>query len=342
MPTIEEIVEGRGICICAGSGGVGKTTTSAALAAGLAARGQKVCVLTIDPAKRLADSLGLQELENTPRRVDPTLFERAGSEMRGELWAMKLDAKATFDELVRKHAPDAETPRPDPREPHLPPALQRPGGLPGVHGDGEALRDPPGGPLRLPRPRHAALAQRARLPRRAQAAHAVHRGPRHADVHEADRLRHQGGRPRQLDGVQRAEARHRPGPDLRPERVLPGLQRHGRRLPRARQARLRAARRPGDHLRRRLRPAGRADRRGRLLPPQAGRGEAARRRRDRQQGPLRGRRGGGGRGRDRPTRPARRRARRARRPELRRLPGAGRARREERRAPPRASSTRVR
>ena len=109
MPTIEEIVEGRGICICAGSGGVGKTTTSAALAAGLAARGQKVCVLTIDPAKRLADSLGLQELENTPRRVDPTLFERAGSEMRGELWAMQLDAKATFDELVRKHAPDAET-----------------------------------------------------------------------------------------------------------------------------------------------------------------------------------------------------------------------------------------
>jgi len=55
MPTITDIVEGRGICICAGSGGVGKTTTSAALAAGLASRGQKVCVLTIDPAKRLAD-----------------------------------------------------------------------------------------------------------------------------------------------------------------------------------------------------------------------------------------------------------------------------------------------
>jgi anion-transporting ArsA/GET3 family ATPase len=109
MPSVAEILEGRRIAICAGSGGVGKTTTSAALAAGLAARGKKVAVLTIDPAKRLADSLGLDELENEPRQVDPRLFERAGMEMRGELWAMMLDAKATFDELVRKHAPDAET-----------------------------------------------------------------------------------------------------------------------------------------------------------------------------------------------------------------------------------------
>jgi len=109
MANVEEILEGRGIAICAGSGGVGKTTTSAALAAGLAARGQKVAVLTIDPAKRLADSLGLKELENEPRQVDPSLFESAGVEMRGELWAMMLDAKATFDDLVAKHAPDAET-----------------------------------------------------------------------------------------------------------------------------------------------------------------------------------------------------------------------------------------
>jgi anion-transporting ArsA/GET3 family ATPase len=109
MPNVEEILSRRKIAICAGSGGVGKTTTSAALAAGLAARGQKVAVLTIDPAKRLADSLGLEELGNEPRRVDPELFERAGIEMRGELWAMMLDAKATFDELVRKHAEDEET-----------------------------------------------------------------------------------------------------------------------------------------------------------------------------------------------------------------------------------------
>src|SRR5204863_2510521 len=99
MATVADIVEGRGICICAGSGGVGKTTTSAALAAGLAARGQKVAVLTIDPAKRLADSLGLEELGNTPKQVDSRLFEDCGIEMKGELWAMMLDSKATFDEL---------------------------------------------------------------------------------------------------------------------------------------------------------------------------------------------------------------------------------------------------
>ena len=60
MPTVDEILDGKGICICAGSGGVGKTTTSAAIATGMAAQGLKVCVLTIDPAKRLADSLGLE------------------------------------------------------------------------------------------------------------------------------------------------------------------------------------------------------------------------------------------------------------------------------------------
>ncbi|MGH2923949.1 MAG: ArsA family ATPase, partial [Solirubrobacterales bacterium] len=109
MANVAEILADRKVCICAGSGGVGKTTTSAAIAAGLAARGGKVAVLTIDPAKRLADSLGLRELENEPRRVDPKLFSKAGVEMEGELWAMMLDAKATFDELVRKHAPDAET-----------------------------------------------------------------------------------------------------------------------------------------------------------------------------------------------------------------------------------------
>ena len=60
--SIEDILKDRQICICAGSGGVGKTTTSAAIALGMAARGHKVCVLTIDPAKRLADSLGEHRL----------------------------------------------------------------------------------------------------------------------------------------------------------------------------------------------------------------------------------------------------------------------------------------
>jgi anion-transporting ArsA/GET3 family ATPase len=109
MPAVDEILEGKDVCICAGSGGVGKTTTSAAIAAGMAARGLKVCVLTIDPAKRLADSLGLDQLGNEAKQVDPELFEAQGVEMKGELWAMMLDAKATFDELVARHAEDEES-----------------------------------------------------------------------------------------------------------------------------------------------------------------------------------------------------------------------------------------
>jgi anion-transporting ArsA/GET3 family ATPase len=106
---VSDILEGKSVCICAGSGGVGKTTTSAAIASGMAARGLKVCVLTIDPAKRLADSLGLEQLGNEAKRVDPSLFAAQGIEMEGELWAMMLDAKQTFDEMVRRHAPDEET-----------------------------------------------------------------------------------------------------------------------------------------------------------------------------------------------------------------------------------------
>ena len=109
MPSVGDILANKGICICAGSGGVGKTTTSAAIAAGMATGGLKVCVLTIDPAKRLADSLGLKELSNEARLVDPNLFEAQGVKMEGELWAMMLDAKATFDELVARQAPDEES-----------------------------------------------------------------------------------------------------------------------------------------------------------------------------------------------------------------------------------------
>ena len=110
MSGIAELLEGKRVCVCAGSGGVGKTTTAAAIAAGMAARGKRVAVLTIDPAKRLADSLGLPELGNVERRVDPALFEAGGIEASGgELWAMMLDAKQTFDQVVREQAPDDET-----------------------------------------------------------------------------------------------------------------------------------------------------------------------------------------------------------------------------------------
>ncbi len=87
---------------------MGKTTTSATIALGMAARGAKVAVVTIDPAKRLANALGLQELANEPRRVDPTRLENRGLEINGELWAMMLDPKRTFDELIERIAPTPE------------------------------------------------------------------------------------------------------------------------------------------------------------------------------------------------------------------------------------------
>ena len=106
---IADALEGKRICICGGSGGVGKTTTSAAIALGEAARGAKVAVVTIDPAKRLANALGLRELGNEPHRVDDRAFARHGVEVEGELWAMMLDPKRTFDELIERLAPDERT-----------------------------------------------------------------------------------------------------------------------------------------------------------------------------------------------------------------------------------------
>jgi anion-transporting ArsA/GET3 family ATPase len=107
--TVPALLEGKRIVICAGSGGVGKTTVSAAIAMGMAAHGLKVAVVTIDPAKRLANSLGLDGLGNEPVQVDASRFAGHGVEMRGELWAMMLDAKGTFDALIERLAPDERT-----------------------------------------------------------------------------------------------------------------------------------------------------------------------------------------------------------------------------------------
>jgi len=104
------------IIVCCGSGGVGKTTTAAALALRAAERGRNVVVLTIDPARRLAQAMGLTELDNTPRRVmdvsgvraprhaGPVPSRAAGESAPGELWAMMLDMKRTFDDIVLTHA----------------------------------------------------------------------------------------------------------------------------------------------------------------------------------------------------------------------------------------------
>ncbi|HWE12860.1 MAG TPA: ArsA-related P-loop ATPase [Solirubrobacteraceae bacterium] len=104
--SVSDLLRDKHVCVCAGSGGVGKTTTSAAIALGMAAEGAKVAVVTIDPAKRLANALGLEELANEPRRVERRRLSGAGIEMRGELWAMMLDPKRTFDELIERVAAD--------------------------------------------------------------------------------------------------------------------------------------------------------------------------------------------------------------------------------------------
>jgi anion-transporting ArsA/GET3 family ATPase len=98
-------LEGKRVVICLGAGGVGKTTTSAALALALAVKGEKVAVVTIDPAKRLAGALGLDELSGEPRRIDPESLAAQGVKT-GELWAMMLDTKRTFDEIVTLLEPE--------------------------------------------------------------------------------------------------------------------------------------------------------------------------------------------------------------------------------------------
>lgn len=95
---------GTGIIVCCGSGGVGKTTTSAALALRAAERGRKVVVLTIDPARRLAQSMGIEQLDNTPRPVTGLRTNGKGNRKGGSLDAMMLDMKRTFDEVVEGQA----------------------------------------------------------------------------------------------------------------------------------------------------------------------------------------------------------------------------------------------
>ncbi len=93
------------LLVCCGPGGVGKTTSAAALGLRATLMGRKVIVLTIDPARRLANSLGLSELSNQPQRIDLDALGLPVEE-GGELWAMMLDQKKTLDDLVKKFAPD--------------------------------------------------------------------------------------------------------------------------------------------------------------------------------------------------------------------------------------------
>ena len=96
--TLEEVVAASSIVLCCGTGGVGKTTTAASIALHGAQLGRRCVVVTIDPAKRLADALGLEGLTNTPSKID--------GDWPGELWALMLDTKTTFDELVARNSSD--------------------------------------------------------------------------------------------------------------------------------------------------------------------------------------------------------------------------------------------
>ncbi len=102
-----ELLANRRALIVVGPGGVGKTTTSAALAVRAARDGKRVLVLTVDPAKRLANSLGLAALGNEETRIDDALFDSANVPLNGgALFGMMLDIKRTFDDLVERHAPN--------------------------------------------------------------------------------------------------------------------------------------------------------------------------------------------------------------------------------------------
>lgn len=107
--TLDNLLASREMVLIGGSGGVGKTTIAAAMGIAAAQRQKgRVLVLTVDPARRLATALGLEEFGNTPVRIMPRHFKNAGVSVRGELYVAMLDTRAGWDELIQRHAPDAE------------------------------------------------------------------------------------------------------------------------------------------------------------------------------------------------------------------------------------------
>ncbi|MEO6571550.1 MAG: ArsA-related P-loop ATPase [Ilumatobacteraceae bacterium] len=107
MADLMALLASREMVLVCGSGGVGKTTTAAAMGVAAASEvGGRVLVLTVDPARRLADALGVGRIGNEATRVPDSAFAEAGVTPRGELWAAMLDTKAGWDELIARHAPD--------------------------------------------------------------------------------------------------------------------------------------------------------------------------------------------------------------------------------------------
>ena len=104
--SLRNLASAREVLVTAGSGGVGKTTTAAAVATMAASTlGLKVLVVTVDPARRLANAMGLERFGNVEVRVPDEAFTSVGIRPTGELWAAMLDTKESWDDLVRSHAP---------------------------------------------------------------------------------------------------------------------------------------------------------------------------------------------------------------------------------------------
>ena len=252
----------------------GRRPRAAALAIQGARRGRRAVVVTIDPAKRLAQALGLEHLSNAAHEIDRARWDPDGSATPGgSLSALMLDAKSTFDTLVRQYAhDDAQAER------ILGNAFYRniAGSLvghAGVHGDGEALRAARRRRLRPHRRRHPADPPRARLPRRAAAPHPPARQPDlpSADDARAGRVPRRLGRGAGVPPRRRTRRRHRG--DRRRARVLPCVRGNGGGLPHARERDDGAAGVRRHRVRARHVTAPRRRRRGRVLrgTPRGGR-----------------------------------------------------------------------
>lgn len=103
MSSLEELLDTRGVVVVVGSGGVGKTTSSALFGLHAAIRGKRVLVMTIDPARRLANALGVDGLDHDIERIDLDMFRDFDVEPKGELWATMLDMKSAFDSIIERH-----------------------------------------------------------------------------------------------------------------------------------------------------------------------------------------------------------------------------------------------
>ena len=105
---LDQLVMSRRVLVAVGAGGVGKTTTAAALGLAAASRGRRVLCLTVDPARRLAEALGLERMSSQEQQLDPARCRSAGIAMTGSLTAMMLDTKRTFDEVILRYASSPE------------------------------------------------------------------------------------------------------------------------------------------------------------------------------------------------------------------------------------------